>query len=133
MTKRWIRSAGLLCTLAALAACEKGPTAPQPGVLTLRLSAPATEQGALLLSLTGPGTITEITAPPGSAHVAHARAAGTTAKVAVFGAIGTGDLVRFSVPDVGQASGYEARLLEVAGPDNSLRSLSDGYSLTVQR
>jgi hypothetical protein len=125
--------AGVVAVLGGCSEKSKptSPPEPQPGVLTVRLTTPSSDDGALLLRLAGVGPIGEISLPSGSAYVVHARGQGSTVHVAVFGQIGAGDLVQFSVPDVTKASGYSATLLEVADRANALRASTQGYTLSL--
>jgi hypothetical protein len=139
-----IRVALTAAALAFSAACsaDGGPMEPpppaespalEPGVLTLRLATPHADDGALLLTLVGPGPITEVAAAAGSAYVVHSRAVDGVTRIAVFGAVAAGDLVRFTVPDVNRAASYSAALLELSDRASALRASTDGYALTVVR
>lgn len=129
---------GVLCCVVLLAACDgkKSPNPvtpePVPGELTLSLSTPHADDRALLLTLTGPGPITGVQAS-GSGYTVHARAAESSVRLAVFGRVTNGPVVRFHVPDVEKASLYVATLQEAADPQNALRSSTAGYALTVSR
>jgi hypothetical protein len=57
-------------------------------------------------------------------------ASGDTLRAAVIGTVSSGDLLRFSVPDVNQASGYHVTLEEVAGTDNQLLSTGN-FTATI--
>ena len=135
------RSTLLLATLAGatlLAGCggDKGgagitqPPAAVPGVLTLSLTTPHADDRAMMLSISGPGPITEITSS-GTSYVLHSRASGTGFRVAVFGSLTSGALLRFSVPDVNKASSYQAAVLEVSDAANALRSTTAEHKLSV--
>jgi hypothetical protein len=137
MKKRMSAVPCVVWSLFVAGACsgDRTPTAPsaQPGFLTLRVAATTTGAGAFVLALTGPGPITNVSAPPGKPYVVHARTTGATVRVAVFGDIDVGDLLRFSVPNVHRSSEYRASLLEVADQTNALRTSTSGYSFTVAK
>jgi hypothetical protein len=131
---RW--SLALILALAA-AACTGGddggttPPPPEPGVLTVSLTTPNTDDRALVVEVTGP-SITGVTAA-NAAYVVHSRAPGATSvRAAVFGALGSGALLRFSVPDVNAAAAYKATVVEVADGANALRQTT-GYAATIAR
>ena len=108
------------------------PTAPVavPGTLTVRLVTPNTDDGAILLEITGPAPAAEPTSAA-QGVVVHARASGNTSRVAAFGPIGPGDLLRFSVPDVNAAPQYTARAIEASDRGSALRTSVTGYQLTI--
>lgn len=108
------------------------PTAPTatPGTLTVRLITPNTDDGAILLDITGPAPVAELTALSPGASL-HARANGSTTRVALFGALSSGALVRFSVPDVNAATQYGAQVTEVSDRSSALRATVSGYQLTI--
>jgi hypothetical protein len=124
--------AALLLAAALLPACVADePATPQPGDLTVTLATPNTD-GAMVVSITGPGVVGAVqAASPGA--VVRSRTAGTTTTVAVFGALGAGPLLRVSVPDVRQAKQYAAVVREAADAQNAPRASLSGYALTVER
>jgi hypothetical protein len=136
MRKLAIRN--VFCCLVLLAACDgkKNPDPvtpePVPGELTLSLSTPHADDRALLFTLAGPGPITGVQAS-GFGYTVHARASGSSVRLAVFGRLANGPVVRFHVPDVEKAWLYAATLHEAADPQNALRSSMAGYALTVSR
>ena len=124
----------LLCTAAAVAAAACGestePPVPTPGALTVTLQAPSgVTTGAVVLTLAGPGAITNVTAVGGGLQV-YSRPAAGGVSVAAFGTIPAGALLRFDVPDTRAADEYSATLVEAAGTDNTVKSLT-GYGVTV--
>lgn len=136
-----------LASVVALAACGGGeggqapteptpppvqPTAPAavPGTLTVRLTTPNTDDGAILLEITGPAPAAELTATAQGA-VVHTRANGNTSRVAVFGSLGAGAVLRFSVPDVNAAPLFSAQLIEASDRGSALRASVTGYQLTI--
>jgi hypothetical protein len=101
-----------------------------PGTLTVHLASPNTDDGAILLEITGPAPATEITSPVQGALV-HTRANANGSRVAVFGALGAGALVRFSVPDVNAVQQYGAQVIEASDRGSALRASVTGYKLTI--
>jgi hypothetical protein len=53
--------------------------------------------------------------------------------VAVFGTLAAGPLLRITVPDVRQASQYQATVLDAADLNNAARPSVSAYVLTVSR
>ena len=108
------------------------PTVPSvvPGTLTIRLVTPYTDDGAILLDIAGPAPATEIVAVAQGA-VVHSRSNGNTTRVAVFGSLGSGALVRFSVPDVNVAQQFSAQMTEASDRASAVRASVTGYQLTI--
>jgi hypothetical protein len=123
-----------LAAAALLAACSDGGTPrPVPGELVLRLETPFADDRAMVVSVTGPEAIGPVAAARAGASVYSTAPGGTSVRVAVFGAIADGDLLRLSVPDVNRARGYAATVVEAAGPSNQSRADVSGYRVTFAR
>ena len=105
------------------------PAAPDPGVLTIELTAPPTARdiGALLL-VEGPG-IDSVRAP--GFELFQSEAPGPL-RIVVAGVLTTGPIAEFQMPDRALRTQYRVRLLEVTGEDYSLRDLS-GYEVMIRR
>ena len=78
-----------------------GPPAPQPGQLTVSVSSSSTG-AAFNLSIRGEDISNPVEAV--GSHEIYTFAMGDTLNVAVIGNVASGDLLRFSVPDVNQAN-----------------------------
>ena len=104
--------------------------APVPGSLTVRLVTPNPDDGAIMLDITGPAPAAELTSPV-QGLVVHARANGNTSRVAVFGALASGALLRFSVPDVNAAQQFSAQVIEVSDRGSTLRTNVTAYQATI--
>lgn len=130
---RIIRRSSLMTVVALLCtSCgDSTPTAVQvPGALVVSLSTPNSDDGAILISISGGG----IGSPSAesSTHVFYSRATSPLAtNAAVVGNITSGPLLRFNVPDVGRASSYVATISQVADRDNDLRATLTGYALRI--
>jgi hypothetical protein len=121
----------------SLASCGDGggggtePTPPTPGALTVSLTTPNTGDRAIIVQITGP-EIAGVEAGT-AGYVVHSRAtAPGTVRAAVFGALGSGPLLRFQVPDVNGVAAYSASVVEVADASNALREIA-GYTAAVAR
>jgi hypothetical protein len=107
-----------------------GPPAPQPGQLTVNVSTSGSPGAAFKLTVTGEGISSPVKV--GTSHQLYTFASGDTLKTALIGTVSTGELLKFSVPDVNQASSYRVTLNEVAGSDNALLSLGS-FSVSVSK
>ena len=126
------RSILLLAGAVLLGTCGDSPTAPtppEPGVLVARLAGVRAGDAALIVRVHGPGTIGDLTAASAN-YVLHARAAGDSARAAVFGSLVDGPLFRLTVPDVHRSTEYRATVVEVSDATNDLRGDVVGYTLT---
>lgn len=138
-TRRRRASLGWLGLALVLAAATTGACAeditepraaePDPGFLTVRLTAPpaAHDIGALLL-VEGPG-VDSVRAP--GFELFHSEASSPW-QIVVAGRLTTGPIAEFQVPDRALHAQYRARLLEVTGEDYSLRDPSE-YEVVIIR
>jgi hypothetical protein len=87
---------------------------PEPGQLRVTLSG-GSSVGAVVLTVTGSG----ITSPVASGGVSlYYDLSGGTLRAAVVGASLSGEVLRFTVPDVRQVASYQVSLQQAAGNDN---------------
>jgi len=130
-SSRWIFA--VLAALLVSVACSDNPSGSvaQGGTLTLRLTTPHTDDGAMTFAVTGP-PIDSVMAVNASLRLFTRRASGGPTIIAVVvGAVANGAVVTLQVPDVGAAAGYTARIVEVADRQDALRASLAGYALTV--
>ena len=115
--------AQLLVMLVLLApACSDATAPPEPGTLVVRLTTPNAGDAAAIVTLTTPGGVTLGDVVSGSDAIAlFHRTSGSTTRIAVFGPLTTGAIVRFAVPNVRDAGRYTVKLVEVADEGNALR------------
>lgn len=127
---RWILA--MATALLMGAACSDDPVGgvTQAGTVTLRLTTPHADDGALLFEVSG-GPIDSATAGNASLRLFTRRPSGSTIVGVVAGVVTNGAVVTLQVPDVGAAAGYTARVVEVADRQNALRTSLAGYALTV--
>ena len=133
---RLVRRAVVSCCI-VLGACggkdsPTTPPAPVPGDLTVSLSTSYSDDRALLFTLTGPGPITAVQSSSTAYYVQY-RSSGASLRIAVFGHLVNGPVLRFSVPDVAKSSQYLATVQEAADPQNNLRTSTSGYAFSVSR
>lgn len=137
MSRRLLLVAAVLAASGLTAGCDSAATGidsqSDPAEITVRLTSPFTDDGAVLVSLYGPlpASVTVVPARPGL--VMHARRTGDTLSVAVFGDISSGPLFRFSVPDAGVAARIRTRVEDAASRSNVQRGTLSGYALGVER
>lgn len=93
-----------------------GPPEPQPQPGELRVTvASGTPVGGVVLTVTGSG----ITSPAASAGARlYYDLSGGTLNAVVTGASLSGEILRFSVPDVKQVAGYQVSVDQAAGTTN---------------
>lgn len=133
MSTAWIRRiAPVVVLVALLGGCRDKIAGPVAGELTLSLTTPHADDGAIVLSITGPGEVGSLEAVnPG--HLLHSRQEGTTLRAVIFGELTSGALLRFMVPDIDKPDLYTVRVLEVSDRSNALRESTTGYQLGVKR
>lgn len=125
-----IRALAATTLLATCSDPPSGPATPVAGELTLELTAPVSGDGAVLLVVHGPGVLSDVAAATSGVAV-HSRAAGDSMRVAIFGRVASGPLLRFRVPDVARAAEYRAAVREVSDATNALQPSLAGYTLRV--
>lgn len=136
-TLRLVTAAALLGAAASTGCADRivgpgQPPPPEPGKLSVQLTTPNTGDAAILLQLTGPTTVTEVQGAR-SVYVLHHRESSRGITVAVFGALESGSLLTFSVPDRRRVAEYVVTVQEVADDANALRDDLAGYSAVVRR
>ncbi len=120
-------------TLACSGDSDNGGTGPpldvaNPGFVNVTLSTPNSNDGALLLRLSG-GVIDSLTASSGSIFFAET---GTNIfRVMVAGTITDGPVVRFWMPDRRNVSQYLATLEQAAVRSTYEQQSIGGYSLSI--
>jgi hypothetical protein len=113
------------------AACGGGdpPTeGPTPGDLVGRLTTHHTQDGAVLLRITGP--ITQVSAH-GSYRVAFSTS-GNTTRMVVSGNLVGGDLFTLSVPDTRQLSSYSVEIEQVAERETYALRSPGNYTVSLR-
>ena len=122
----------LLCGASLLGGCEAGsPTPGGDSTLTVTLATPYNSDRSLLVTLSGPSAPGAVSAAA-SGYVVFTRTSGNVTRVAVFGPLNDGPLLRVTVP-AGSTSGWSAVVNEAADEGNNARASVAGYALTVSR
>ena len=123
----------LLLLVLASACGDGGPTEPAgpiPGILTVALTTPNPDDGALLLTISG-GRVSTVDAASAGYQVYTAQPDTTTTRVLVTGDIAAGDVVRIHVPDTRGAAAYHATIAQAASRTTFAQRVLTGYSLVV--
>lgn len=133
----WGRGA-LVAAALLLNACAASPTDPSaggttpavPGWLTVQLTTPYSDDGAVQLRVTGPAVDSIVAESP---HDGFGAASAGSADLVVTGTIVTGSVARFRVSDVNKATQYTATVVAAAQRSTfALRSTS-GYRTAIVR
>jgi hypothetical protein len=115
-------------SLLTVESCHDSPTAPpEPGVLSLRLATPNSDDRAMRIEVTG-GAVTAAEAARGGTTLLD-RPSSSGAMILLFGDVTSGEVVHLRVPDVREVGNYRASVIEVADAEHRLRKLMGaGYS-----
>ena len=112
------------------AGCGDGTDPPQPGLATVSLTTPNSDDGAVLVRVTGQG-LSSAQASSSSYLVYWRLVSETELHVAVFGSVSAGPMFTVQVSDVRQLSAYTGTVEQVADRNDALRSSLSGYGVTV--
>ncbi|HKG94518.1 MAG TPA: hypothetical protein VKA84_21570 [Gemmatimonadaceae bacterium] len=127
--------AAALLLLLPVAACSKdAPTGPTRGALSLGLTTPNADDGAVLLAIDG-GPVDSVTAV-GAYRVyggAAGAPAGTPLRVIVRGTLAAGPVARVWVPDVSAVGAYRVTVEQAAARTTYGQRSVSGYAGTVTR
>ena len=106
------------------------PPPPPPGSAVVSLTTPNSNDGALVLTLKGPGLTTMQASS--SSNLFYSRAVSDSeARVILVGDLSAGPMFTFKVADGKQLSAYTATIGEVATRDDALRTSVTGYTLLI--
>lgn len=116
-----------LAAAVAMVACSNSPIGPQPGTLFVKLQSPNSgADGAILFTLSGPTPVTNVQVGAAGDTLWSTDFSGTTTKVVLTGAIASGVILRFDVPDVNQFGQYLVSVNQAASSsDYALRDLTN--------
>lgn len=123
-------AAGLLTAGCDLAS---GPSGNGPTTLVVHLTTPFSDDGAVLVALVGPLPADVRVEAAGPDLVAHAVRIADTLRIAVFGPVGSGPLVRLEVPEGRVVSRIDTRLEDAASRAGVQRDAVSGYRLRLER
>ena len=128
-----MRALTLLLAAVTLTACgDDSAEPPIPGSLLLSVTTPATDDGAIMVRVSGPG-IMGVQPTSSGQEMFWRLASEDEARAIVIGAVQTGPLLTIQVPDVNRVAEYTAEVGEVAAESDAIRAALTGYSLSVTR
>jgi hypothetical protein len=119
-----------LAALAGLPACGDGTAPPKPGTATVSFVTPNTDDGAVLVSLTGPG-VRDAQAASFAYKVYWRVVSANELRLIVVGDLAAGVVATVTVDDVNKIGQYHATMLEVASRADVVRASTTGYSVTM--
>lgn len=127
---RWIRMAVSLGVLAAAPGCggDKS-TGPKAGTATVSLATPNADDGAVLLTLTGPG-LANVQSASSSYKVYWRVVSPSEVRAIVVGNLASGAVLTASVDDVGKIGQYAGTVVEAASQSDGIRTSTSGYGVT---
>lgn len=124
-------AASVLLAIGVSCGDNGGGTAPgTPGVATVSLVTPNTDDGAVIVTIRGEG-LGAVTAASGSLVVFSRQVSATEARVIVVGSIAAAPIFNIGVGAVNRLSSYSGNVDEAATRTNSVRPSTAGYSLRL--
>jgi hypothetical protein len=132
--KRLVRLIALAGIMSAGLSCLDGGTEPVAGDLIVRLVSPNSgADSAIVITLTGPTSLTSATPGPGL-RLFQQSLGGTTTRFALVGVLNnSATILTIGVANVNAVSQYSGTVDGVALPSYQLRVLPGGYALAVTR
>ena len=129
---------GLALTAAAVACilildgCKSTPD-PVAGEFTINLATPNTDDGAILVKVTGTGaeTVVRVSAACSACKIFSGAVGSGEIRAVITGNISAGAVARVSVSDTNNKASYSVQILDVASRTYVKRAVG-GYSLTLQ-
>jgi hypothetical protein len=120
--------------LAACGGADKtsGPSGPTPGVLQVVLTSANTDDGALMLTVSG-GPVQQVDAASAAYQVFSAQPDTMTTRILVTGDITSGAVARLHVADTRAVASYHASLTQAASRTSFAQQVTSGYSLAVSQ
>lgn len=106
------------------------PPPPEPGQLTVRLTTPLGDDGAIVVEVRGPN-VTQVQLSDNTMFLLAEHVDSATQRFVILGDLQSGPLATFHVPDIHAVRAYSATAVEVASRDNTVRSSLEGYALTI--
>jgi hypothetical protein len=129
VNRRLILSLMGVLTLGGVVACAHEPEAPTPGSLNLALATPNSDDGAVLLTITG-GPVDSVESAGFALY--SARVDPNTLRIIVIGSLAPGTIARIRIADDRQSSRYSAAINQVAIRTSHAQRDPAGYSLTLE-
>lgn len=121
---------GLVLLGAGLACGGGGSTGPKAGTATVSLVTPNTDDGAVLLTLTGPG-LANAQSASSAYHVYWRAVSAGEVRAIVVGDLTAGAVLTVSIDDVSKVGQYSGTVAEAASRSDVVRGSTTGYGVTV--
>ncbi|MDP3773060.1 MAG: hypothetical protein Q8Q85_02210 [Gemmatimonadales bacterium] len=115
---------------AVLAACADSTSAATPGVVTASLATPSSDDGAVAVTITGPGVST-VQAVNSAYRLYFRLASDGEMRVIVVGNLVAGPVFSVGVADVGNLGDYVVTVNDVVTRADSARASLAGYGVTL--
>ncbi|HEY6060682.1 MAG TPA: hypothetical protein VIV10_08855 [Gemmatimonadales bacterium] len=128
-THRWIGLGLSLGLLGTGLACGDNAVAPKAGSVTVSLTTPNADDGAVLIALFGPG-ITNLQPASASYRVYSLTASPTEVHILIVGDLAAGALLTLNVSDQSRIGDYHGTVIQAASRDDIVHTVSTDYDLT---
>lgn len=123
-------AAGVGCGEKATAPPPVPPPPPPPGSAVVSLTTPNADDGALIVTLQGPGI--SMLQASNAAHIMYSRVASAQeSRITLIGDVSGGPLFTFRLGDGQALSAYTASVQQVAARSDLLRASTAGYQVTL--
>lgn len=129
---RWTGIGGLALLAAGLACGGSGSTGPVAGTATVSLATPNADDGAVLLTLTGP-SFSNPQSGSSSYKVYWRVASANEVHAIVVGDLTAGVVLTVGVDDVGKLGQYSGSVDEAASRTDQVRASVSGYGVTFAK
>jgi hypothetical protein len=128
-----LRSAATLLLLGVVACGGSSPTGSEtpiaaPGWLSVELTTPHADDGAVQLRITGPGVDSVVAS---AVYNGFGVASGSTADLVITGVVQSGHVARFRVPDITRSSQYLATVTAAAQRGTYALRGTSGYRTAI--
>lgn len=127
--RRAVLATAVTLTAGACADEQLAPVPPQPGNAVVSLATPHEDDGAVLVTVTGPG-LDDVQALSTGYHVLWRFASPDELRLIVVGNVAAGPLVRIRVGDVNRPEDYSGFVREVATRADAKRDDTSGYGVS---
>jgi hypothetical protein len=125
---RWTRIGLSLALLGVGLSCGGASMGPKAGTATVSLVTPNGDDGAVLVTLTGPG-LANAQSASSSYHVYWRAVSPSEVRAIVVGDLTAGAVLTVSIDDVGKIGQYGGTVVEAASRSDVVRSSTAGYGV----
>jgi hypothetical protein len=125
---RWTRIGLSLALFGWTLGCGGGSTGPKAGTATVSLVTPNADDGAVLVTLTGPG-LANAQSASSSYHVYWRAVSPSEVRAIVVGDLSAGAVLTVSIDDVSKVGQYGGTVVEAASRNDVVRTSVAGYGV----